>query len=144
MSYHQIQMQHISVAKLVNNKYKRPILWQATVSMTTIALNNIKIRQTSDSLPTHVPRRNYVHHPLDGRQFGDLFGGSSLRGNPPRRPPFNSHVKWPTFDPCMFMPPWYPSIIAKPTPNYHTRSCNIQAMWKTLTLMLTLEYSRRS
>jgi hypothetical protein len=67
-------------------------------------------------LPTHVPRRNYVHHPLDGGQFGDSFGGSSLRGNPPRGSPFNPHVKslgWPTFDPCMFMPPWYPSIVAK-------------------------------
>ncbi len=61
--------------------------------MTTIAPINIKIHQIGNDLPAHVPRGGYVHHSLDGRQPGDSFGGSSLGGDPPRRPPFNPHVK---------------------------------------------------
>ncbi len=54
--------------------------------MTTIAPINIKIHQIGNDLPAHVPRGGYV-------QPGDSFGGSSLGGDPPRRPPFNPHVK---------------------------------------------------
>jgi hypothetical protein len=61
--------------------------------MTTIAPINTKIHQTGIDLPTHVPREGYVHHSLDGRQLGDSFGGSSLGGDPPRRPPLNPHVR---------------------------------------------------
>jgi len=55
-----------------------------------------------------------------------------IKENPLKGPSFNPHVRpfgWPTPNPCMFIPPWYPlpttQLIPEPTTKFHTRSCNI-------------------
>ncbi len=72
--------------------------------MKTIAPMNIKIHWINVRLPTHVPRRNFAHHPLDGGYPIDSHGRSSPKGSPCRGPPFNPLVElfgWLTLDPHM-------------------------------------------
>ncbi len=60
--------------------------------MVTIAPINIEMHWINDGLPTHVPKINFVHHPPNGGQPKDSLGGSSLKWNPPKGPPFNPLV----------------------------------------------------
>ncbi len=51
---------------------------------------------------------------MDGGQLGDSLRGSSTRGDPLGKPPFNPHVasfRWPTAYPRMFIPPWYQPLV---------------------------------
>jgi hypothetical protein len=51
-----------------------------------------------------------THQPTNGRQLRDSPKGSSLKGDMPKKPPFNPHVGsfgWPTLNPHMFILPWY-------------------------------------
>lgn len=43
-------------------------------------------------MPTHVPKKSFAHHPLNGGQPKDSLGGSSFKCNPPKGPPFNPLV----------------------------------------------------
>ncbi len=79
--------------------------------MTIIIPINIEIHQIIDNLPIHVPHKSFAHHPPNGGQPRDSHGGSSLGRDPPRGQTFNPCVGsfgWPTLDPQMFIPPWYP------------------------------------
>ncbi len=60
--------------------------------MITIAPINIEMHWTNDGLPTHVPKKSFAHHPLNGRQPKDSLEGSSLKWNPFKGPPFNPLV----------------------------------------------------
>ncbi len=125
------------MVQLVANR-DRPHVHQPNTTLvpTTIHVNT--------SLPTYVPR-GFVHQPLNGRQVGDSLGGSSLKGDPPRGPPFNPPVRsygWPALESCMFIPPWYQELLCNlyqnQQPSYHTKVIS-----KTLIVMLRLECSRR-
>ncbi len=67
----------------------------------------------------HQPRRTNPHSSPNGESPGDppngrSPGGRSLDWNPPRRPqldPPNGLYKWSTFNPRMFMPPWYQPVV---------------------------------
>ncbi len=60
--------------------------------VTTTTPINIEIHQIGDKLSTHVPRKIFVHHPLNGGQPRDSPKWSSPRGYPFGGPPFNPHV----------------------------------------------------
>jgi hypothetical protein len=82
-------------------------------SMTIIIPINIEIHQIDDNLPIHVPPRSSAHHPPNGGQLKDSYGGNSPRRNPLGGPTFNPHVGSfgrPALDPQMFIPPWYPPL----------------------------------
>jgi hypothetical protein len=61
-------------------------------NITIVAPLHIKMHQISDRLPTHVPRKSFVHHPQDGGQLKDSLARSSPIGNPHKGPPFNPSV----------------------------------------------------
>jgi hypothetical protein len=90
-----------------------------------------------------------LHQPPDGEQCGDSPRRSSPKGDPLGGPPFNPLVGsyvWPTFDPRMFIPPWYQPLVVQIVPEliiYHIGSYNIQLMSKTLIMMFTTKCSRR-
>lgn len=50
------------------------------------------MHQINDKLSTCVPRRIFVHHPLNGRQLGNSPRWNSPRRDPFRGPPFSPHV----------------------------------------------------
>jgi hypothetical protein len=79
--------------------------------------------QVTTSLPTHIPRGSN-HQPLDGGQFRDSLGGSSLKGNPLGEPLLNALVGpfgWSTLDLRMFIPPWYQPHVVQPISKLATK-----------------------
>ncbi len=114
--------------------------------MTTNSLVITGMHWTNDNLSTHIPRGKFSHHlPNGGPPWNSL-----VRSYPPKGPPFNPHVKsfgWSAPHWHMFMSPLYPPIVhdlfkSKWIIN-PIESCYTQLMFKTLTLMFTLKYSRR-
>ncbi len=118
--------------------------------MTTNALVVVTMHWTHDNLSTHIPRGKFSHHLPNGRPPWNSLVGGLPRRYPSKGPLFNPHVKsfgWLASHSHMFMPPLYPPIVhdlyKSKWINYPIKSCNTQFMFKTLTLMLTLKYSRR-
>ncbi len=76
--------------------------------------------------------------------------GVHLKKNLPRKPPFNPHggsFGWPTFDMCMFIPPWYQphvmQLVSELTTKLPHMKLQYLTMSKTLTQMFTSKCSRR-
>ncbi len=75
------------------------------------------------SLPTYVPR-GFTHQSLNVGQPRDSPRRSSLKKTLHGGPPFNPPVEyfgWPTFDSCMFIPPWYQPPIVQHVPQPVTK-----------------------
>jgi len=59
------------------------------------------------------PRRDNLYPQLGGEPLENLPNGGSFDRDPLGGPPLDAHVRfygWPTLDPRMFMPPWYPPV----------------------------------
>ncbi len=116
--------------------------------VTTTTPINIKMHQINDNLSTHVPRRIFVHHPLNGGQLGDLPRWSSPRRDPFGGPPLSPHVGSNGSNQHlsthvyanMVSINYCTTCMRASSQTAHTRSYNIQPMWMTLTQMLTLKY----
>lgn len=68
---HIVGDQHIIVVQPFMNKDRRHVQQQVMALVTTTTPINIEMHQINDKLSTCVPRRIFVHHPLNGRQLGN-------------------------------------------------------------------------
>ncbi len=65
---HIVGDQHIIVVQPFMNKDRRLVQQQVMTLVTTTTPINIEMHQINDKFSTHVPRRIFVHHPLNGKQ----------------------------------------------------------------------------